>query len=191
MLITAPCRRLVRDVDLFLQNLKQEVTRVIQGTQSFHVVLQTMVTGQEWDDVSHARWFRFVNIETLPADEALNVFLTGLIDYPRLSPNHQFGLIWLPEQTLPLSALEMDGLSTSQRNLDALIARGRHIFLGGIHTAYAMMQRNEDCKKRRHSLDVLEQLYNAWTLSLEIESGNNARRVLQLRTRELFIARWK
>ena len=78
VLVAAPCQRYVLDSELFPENLHKDLDRVILDRQSFFVLLRDSVTESDFDLYSHARWFRFLYLETSAEDEAFNIFLDSM-----------------------------------------------------------------------------------------------------------------
>ena len=170
VLVAAPCQRYVLDSELFPENLHKDLDRVILDRQSFFVLLRDAVTESDFDLYSHARWFRFLYLETSAEDEAFNIFLESMKKHADFQTNKFVGLLWLPDAQLPLSDLDMRLLEISKRDLRQLTVRGQHVHLQAVSVIFSL--KINDCKSKstnikRDNQNVIAQIKRAVSESME------------------------
>ena len=117
VLIAGPCPRKVRDSALLPLQLEDRIMKRVSKSHKFQVATKQIHHAYQWDLVSHALWFRFLDLETTPWDTPVNEYLFQLTGAPAKSASGNTKLIWVPNQSLPLSNDDFDKLSLDDRSL--------------------------------------------------------------------------
>jgi hypothetical protein len=180
VLVFAPCHRQeeIGNSENFPQDLVDLVTRIQIQTRSYQVIIKNCQNEQQWDFVSHVRWFRYVQIED--AWENLSVedqgVLTRYETEPVLGPTGKLSVMWIKDGSLPGSLATYEALQVDFRNIHRLVEVGQIDLLRATHEGLLKTLRREKqpaSKVRRANDTALKQVHDAWAQSLVTQRGRS------------------
>jgi hypothetical protein len=180
VLVFAPCHREdeIGNSKNFPRDLADLIACVHTQTRSYQVIIRNCQRKEQWDFVSHVRWFRYVQIED--AWQFLKIedqgVLTRYETEPVLGPTGKLSVMWIKDGSLPGSQATYEALQLDSRNIHRLVEVGQIELLRATHEGLSKTLRLEAqpaSKSKRDNNNVLKQIHDAWEQSVLAQRGRS------------------